>query len=379
MVYVLRGSPEGVGGAYAVRLPGARPGDQFGFSLSVGYSSQASRSFVIAGAPGRDVGGASDAGVIGWFWPGATGPTVVEPISQGSSRRRRCPRIWGTGLARCSGRPSNQRETAMDVVVGVPREDVGAVTDAGIVEQVTLIADGGGPHSTIYRQESGGPMGVPEPGDRFGSAIATSDDIDSNTLAVGVPGEDVGAVRNAGAVNLLTSEWTFPEDVHYVSRRAVTQQSARVPGNVEAGDSFGASLEGTFYCPADRDDSSGSISADFAVGAPGEDLGNVVDAGTVTLYDTGLSGDGRAAQACPSHLIRQDGLAAGHAEAGDQLGADLDSRLSTELLVAVPGEDVGAVVDAGLVDVIDIGRFAQRPAEQFVTGPRAGLRYATLP
>jgi hypothetical protein len=148
---------------------------------------------------------------------------------------------------------------------------------------------------------------------------------------------------------------------------------------VEAGDRFGASLEATFYCPADRDDSSGSISADFAVGAPGEDLGSVVDAGTVTLYDTGLSGDGRAAAACPSHLIRQDGLAGGHAEAGDQLGADLGSRLSTELLVAVPGEDVGAVVDAGLIDVIDIGRFAQRPAEQFVTGPRARLRYATLP
>ncbi len=69
----------------------------------------------------------------------------------------------------------------------------------------------------------------------------------------------------------------------------------------------------------------------------------------MTLYDTGLSGDGRpVGQVCPSHLIRQDGLAVGHAEAGDRLGADLN--MGDGLLVAVPGEDVGAVVDAGLVD-----------------------------
>lgn len=376
VVYMLRGSPGGIEGAYPVRLPAARPGDRFGHSLSVGYSP---RPLVVVGAPGRDVGRTPDAGAIAWFRPSANGPGPVRALSQASPGVAGAPEA-DDRFGEVLGPSFDQRETALDVIVGVPREDVGRVPDAGIVEQVSLIGDGRGPVSRIYRQRAGGPLGVPEPGDRFGAALAIGDDLFSNTLAVGVPGEDVGTARDAGAVNLLTDEWTFPDDVHYQPRRAVTQRSARVPGTVEAGDRFGASLATTNYCVFERDDDSGSLSADFAIGAPGEDLGPHTNAGTVTLYDTGLEGDGRRVTACRSHLIRQDGLAVGRAETGDQLGADVGTRLfSSELVVAVPGEDVGTVADAGLVGVVDLGRIEQRPAEQFSGGPRAGLRYAILP
>ncbi len=264
VVYVFSGSPAGVGNAYAVRLPHPRPGDQFGYSLTVGYSAG---PVVVAGAPGRDVGGAADAGVIAWFRPGATGPGEVTVLSQATAKVAGAPEL-GDRFGEVLSTPFPQREKALDVVVGVPREDVGAITDAGIVEQVTLVGDGGGPSSSVYRQRNGGPLGVPERGDRFGSAIAIGDDLDANTLAVGAPGEDVGTASNAGAVDLLTDEWGDPDDVHYVHRQAVTQHSERVPGRVEAGDGFGTSLEATFYCPADMD-GSGSSSADFAVGAPG--------------------------------------------------------------------------------------------------------------
>jgi hypothetical protein len=373
VVYVLRGSPEGIKSAYAVRLPDARRGDEFGYSLSGGYLQG---PIVVAGAPGRDLGAAANAGVIGWFRPSATGPGPVAVTSQATAGVAGSPET-GDQFAEVLGPTFNELDTAVRLLVGAPHEDVGPAVDAGIVEQVTLIPNGRGPSSKIYRQQKGGLIGVPESGDRFGSAIAVNDDIDSNTLAIGVPGEDVGRTRNAGAVDLFTDEWGFPDDIDYRPRRAVTQRSPGIPGSVEAGDTFGASLQATSYCEADED-GSGSASADFAIGAPGEDLGDVLDAGTVTLYDTGLLGDGRPVTACLSHLIRQDGLAAGHAEPRDGLGADLGYRLGNELLIAAPGEDVGAVVDAGLIDVVDLGRLERRPAEQFSGGPRAHLHYANL-
>jgi hypothetical protein len=87
-----------------------------------------------------------------------------------------------------------------DLVVGVPGEDIGATADAGVVD-------------VVYGSESGLPGGTrqqltqarPEDGDRFGSAVATGDfNGDGFTdLAVGVPGENVGATADAGVVELF--------------------------------------------------------------------------------------------------------------------------------------------------------------------------------
>jgi hypothetical protein len=104
----------------------------------------------------------------------------------------------------------------------------------------------------------------------------------------------------------------------------------------------------------------------------------------VTLYDSGLlTESGSEARPCPAQWIRQDGIAVGHTEAGDRLGADLAASGELfdglALLIGVPGEDVRGVVDAGLIAVVDIRSVGRTAGQQLPGGPRARLHYATLP
>jgi hypothetical protein len=75
----------------------------------------------------------------------------------------------------------------------------------------------------------------PEAGDQFGSALSAKvlggGAVD---LAVGAPGEDVGATVDAGAANLLSNTGT---GLPGVSGQALLQAS------IEAGDRFGAALD----------------------------------------------------------------------------------------------------------------------------------------
>jgi hypothetical protein len=78
-----------------------------------------------------------------------------------------------------------------DLVVGVPGEDIGGTANAGVVD-------------IIYGSESGLAEGtreqltqaLPEAGDQFGAAVVTGDIL--TDLAVGVPGENIGAIADAG-------------------------------------------------------------------------------------------------------------------------------------------------------------------------------------
>jgi hypothetical protein len=95
-----------------------------------------------------------------------------------------------------------------DLAVGVPGENVGGITDAGAVE--VFYGSGGiiglpAVGDQLLRQGAAGMAGVAEAGDRFGAALATGlvDDGDEADLAVGAPGEDVGATGGAGAVSVV--------------------------------------------------------------------------------------------------------------------------------------------------------------------------------
>src|SRR4051794_4697788 len=100
-----------------------------------------------------------------------------------------------------------------DLAVGVPGEDIGTVADAGAVNVIyggggISVLNPGGLKSAgnrVFSQDTPGVEGVAEKGDRFGSALAWGDfNHDGfDDLAVGVPGEDIGTVVNAGAVNVL--------------------------------------------------------------------------------------------------------------------------------------------------------------------------------
>jgi hypothetical protein len=62
----------------------------------------------------------------------------------------------------------------------------------------------------VLTQATKGVAGTVETGDRFGAAVAYRDD---RTLAIGVPGEDLGTVVDAGSVQIVRvgqSNLSFP-------------------------------------------------------------------------------------------------------------------------------------------------------------------------
>jgi hypothetical protein len=139
-----------------------------------------------------------------------------------------------------------------------------------------------------------------EAGDRFGWALTTgrfdSDFVDD--LAVGSPGEDVGAIVDAGIVQVIYNSTSGPV---FSTAQLWIQGSGGIPDAAEQGDQFGYALSAWNYGRDDR--------SDLAIGAPFEDLpsGGVsqTDAGAVVvIYGTaaGLT----ATTANPAQLWHQD-------------------------------------------------------------------------
>ena len=224
-----------------------------------------------------------------------------------------------------------------DLAVGAPEEDVGAAGAAGAVNVLFGSADGLQASADVFFQGSGGVGGALEDGDRFGSAVAEGDFNGDGIfdLAVGAPGETVGTAAAAGAVNVLNG-----------SGGGLTGGPLFTQSNPEAGDAFGTALA--------AGDFNGDGIFDLAVGAPGEGIGALGDAGAVTVLfgsDLGLTTTG-------SQTLFQGGSGvAGTAEGGDGFGFSLATGLLAgddfaDLVVGVPFEDVGSTVRAGAVNVL---------------------------
>jgi len=130
-----------------------------------------------------------------------------------------------------------------DLAVGAPFENLGSVSDAGTVE--ILYGASGGLHrrasNDYWHQDRPGVMDVAEESDWFGSALAAGnfDGDPYDDLAVGVCGEDIGSVENAGAVQIFYGSYS---GVTASRSQFWHQDSPYIEGKAEAGDSFGCSL-----------------------------------------------------------------------------------------------------------------------------------------
>jgi FG-GAP repeat len=224
-----------------------------------------------------------------------------------------------------------------DLAVGAPEEDVGTLINAGAVNALYGSATGLQTSGDLFMQGSGGVAGSLEAGDRFGAAIAKGDfDADGFLdVAVGAPGEDVGAVNAAGAVNILAG-----------TAGGLSGGPLFTQDNPEAVDQFGAVLAAGDY--------NGDGFFDLAVGAPTEDVGATGDAGAVTVL---FGGPGGLTTAGHQTLVQGGGGISGAAEGSDLFGAALASAIMAgddvhDLVVGAPGENLGATVDAGAVNVL---------------------------
>ena len=230
-----------------------------------------------------------------------------------------------------------------DVAVGVPGEVLGADLDAGAINVLYGAGAGlSGSGSQRFHQDTPGVGSAPEEFDRFGSALATGDFNGDgfDDLAVGAPGEAVGAVQGAGAINVLFGSAT---GLTGTGSQLFTQASlggGRTSGEFE---SFGEALA--------SGDLDGDGIDDLAIGVP---FGNAETGSVHVLFGTtgGLTG-GRA-----TVTFTQDSPGLGSAsESFDRFGGalatgDFDNSGVSDLAIGSPGESSGDIFGAGAVHIL---------------------------
>lgn len=293
------------------------------------------------GTPSEDVGGATDAGSVTILRGGAGGKVVgakavtitQEQIGQKSRRGDN----MGASLAVLHWNPGT--DMCADLAIGIPGKDGGR----GIVVVVLGSASGLDlSKRVVLRQGANGAADTAEPGDRFGQSMDAGGTAPTGTdlaLVVGVPGEDIGSVVDAGAVMTFPLQLSVPAPVFSRAGVLVRQGAGGISDTPERGDAFGSvvSFGGAGF---------GQV---MAIGVPGEDIAGKRDAGAVHQMDSGGT--------TQTAFVHQDAPGVGGTgQAGDRFGSAiswvpscLGALMPPILAVGVPGKDIGGATDAGAV------------------------------
>jgi subtilisin family serine protease len=304
------------------------------------------RDDVVVASPTEDIGIKKDAGIVHVMYGSATGAKAV-----GSQMwNQDTPGVHG--LAEAGDRFGDAVATGDlnkdgydDLVVSASREDLGVFKDAGAVH--VILGSAGGLRAAgnqIWTQDSPSIPDPAESGDRFGAALAVGDFDNSagDDVAIGSPGESIGSQPGAGVVHVLRGS---AAGLTGTGVAMWTQNSPGIEFFAEAGDGFGSALA--------AGDFQGDTHDDLAIGAPSDDV-VTFNEGTVTLMHGSILG------LRPAVLIA-DVIDPDVPEAGDRFGASLaigdlggfaPADPYEDLVIGVPGQNIGAASRAGRVDVI---------------------------
>jgi hypothetical protein len=243
----------------------AETDDYFGFSVA-GSRAQTGQPYLVVGVPGEDIGSAADAGVAHFYrgtanlllQPGTPIPGVAENDDQN-----------GYAVA----------ASTTHFAVSSPGEALGALEFAGVVNvfSTTSLLNGLPALAANLHQDAANVSDVAEANDTFGKSVAIASyrapggspvQLDS-MVVVGVPGEDTTAA-DTGLVQRfhVTVGETFTE------LPAITIEGAD-------GDYLG---EDVAVVNTASSQEAGNTTMLIAVGAPGRDNGETLDAGRVLVF-----------------------------------------------------------------------------------------------
>jgi hypothetical protein len=340
-------------------LGSVEAGDRFGHAVAVGDFDGDGFDDVALGVPGEDVAGNSieDAGSVAVVFGSAGGidPGRGERFSQRGAIAGKAERGDSFGEVLAAG--DFNGDGVDDLAVGVPREDVGAESSAGVVNVIYgssgagLIVGG-----NISLSQKGPIAGASEQSDEFGYSLAAGDANGDgfDDLAIGIRGETVGHPRGdtgenqevgAGAVVVAYGSATgLHEDLTTSFNRR-----GPIPGVARSGDWFGYSV---LFGDLNNDGHD-----DLVVGAP--DIGDAPFTGgpsaggdVLVLFGApeGVSEEG-------SVKYDQGGPVPGTPEPGDLFGSslaigDLYGDGAGDLTIGIRNETLNSNEDAGAVAII---------------------------
>ncbi|MFI0960741.1 esterase [Streptomyces sp. NPDC021080] len=361
-------------------VPGAaEAGDGFGGAVASGDLNDDGYDDAIVGIPGEDLAGLSDAGGAVVFWGSPSGLHGSDSTWLEDTGRPRAGANFGLAVEAAryfAPDPANPDADPRDSVAVLENDTLLFFTDSPAAARQLKAVDTGvrardlSPLETgfAFRSLSHGNYNEDSWADLAISGVTTGDrpGIGATRVLHGAPG--VEALGDGGTFDggpaVVSSDFNHDGQddlaigstgtgsplggsvsVHLgkgdlsgldpAPAQTWTQDSPGVPGTAEAGDLWGAELS--------SGDTDGDGRPDLAIGAPGEDVGSVPDAGAVWTL-RGAPG-GLTATGARSFDQNSAGVP-GAAEASDHWGgqvrlidADHDGRFG--LLAAAPGENSG--------------------------------------
>jgi hypothetical protein len=275
-------------------VPGSvEANDRFGYSLA------GTNRFFAVGTPGEAIGAAKFAGGVTVFSHTLAGglPTALVGLDQdsvGVNGVAEAGDAFGTSLSMASYRPGDQTYNSDALLaIGSPGEDVQANADAGGAAVYRVQPSGAYTEVAAIDAEPADIEGAPVAGDFLGQRVTIAN---TNTgiattaatvrLAVGVPGKDVGSVKDAGVVHVFR-----PLDAAIGASDRVLTRGSGLPGTATARDYNGLALasgSSNLYVGVPYSKSSDTPKGVLYV-LPWSDVDGATSAGTTT-YQPGSGG-----------------------------------------------------------------------------------------